>query len=213
MFKPFAILAAVILVTGCATHAKIDMPGVSEVVSPAFENKSFSQEVLYSQPQPGMFSGGEQQTLKPLNEQELSVASAATLSKLPTYIKDQLPASSKVVNSTESDFKLRVELMAHDKKGPAFADYEFGKSLIKSMLTFGFGSSEYDIIADFEVKYILSSSGKDLFAKSYSVSESVDHERGKLESFNSLNDFAGQLLEKHLILTLNDFFLTADKSL
>ena len=76
-------------------------------------------------------------------------------------------------------------------------------------MTFGFASSEYNIIANFDAKYRLIRSGEEIFTKNYKVSESVDHERGDFDSFNTLNDYSGQLLEKHLILTLNDFFKEA----
>lgn len=207
------VLFAVVLISGCATHAQIDMPVVTEVISPAFENKTFSSEVFYSQPEPGIFSGGEQQALKPIAEQTLSVASASVLKKLPSLIQQQLPKSSKILTEKDTDFGLKVELIAHDKKGPAYADYEFAKSLGKNLLTLGFASSEYDIVADFDVKYILTQNDTELFSKEYQVDESVDHEKGDFDSFNTLKEFTGQLLEKHLTLTLNDFFVTASSRL
>ena len=104
---------------------------------------------------------------------------------------------------------MRVELVSHHKQGPAYADYEAGKSFGKGLLTLGFASAEYDIIADFEATYALYYQDKAVFSKKYSVKDQVDHERGDFESFNSLNDYVGQMLEKHLILTLNNFFLQA----
>lgn len=205
----FIALIAVVLISGCATHAQIDMPVVTEVMSPAFENKTFSSEVLYSQPEPGIFSGGEQQELKPISEQTLSVASASVLKKLPTLIQQQLPKSSKLLMDKNTDFGLKVELVAHDKKGPAYADHEFAKSFGKNLLTLGFASSEYDIVADFDVKYVLTQKGSEVFSKSYKVDESVDHEKGDFDSFNTLKEFTSQMLEKHLTLTLNDFLLNA----
>jgi hypothetical protein len=203
----------VAIISGCASHAQINMPVVTEVISPAFENKTFSSEVLYSQPEPGIFSGGKQQELKSIGEQRLSVASASVLKKLPTLIQQQLPKSSKLLTQKGTDFDLTVEMIAHDKKGPAYADHEFLKSLGKNLLTLGFASSEYDIIADFDVKYVLTQKGSEVFTKSYKVKESVDHEKGDFDSFNTLKEFTSQLLEKHLTLTLNDFFVAASSRL
>ena len=211
--KNLLLLALVVILGGCATHAKIEMPAVTQVHHKSFEDKTMSYEIMYSQPKPGVFSGGQEMPLVPLEEAELSVASAATLKNLPEYIFRQVPASVKRAEKGEGDLKLIVELKAYDKKGPAYADFEFGKSLAKSLVTLGFASSEYDIVADFDAKYVLLSGNEEVFSKSYKVDESVDHERGDFESYNSLNDYVGQLLEKHLILTLNDFFKESAKEL
>ncbi|MBR9857239.1 MAG: hypothetical protein GYB38_05970 [Gammaproteobacteria bacterium] len=204
--KKIAVLGLVVALGGCANHANIEMPAVTQVYHESFENKSISYEIMYSQPKPGVFSGGEQMPLVPLEQAEFSVASAATLRKLPDYIYQQLPPTVKRLENGQGDFKLVVELTAYDKKGLVYSDHEFAKSFGKNLLTLGFASSEYDIIADFDAKYKLYSGDKEIFVESYNVQESVDHERGDFDSFNSLNDYAGQLLEKHLILTLNDFF-------
>lgn len=212
MLKKVTILAMLAILGGCATHAEIKAPVVTQIHSDVYEGKTLSLNILYSQPKPGVFSGGEQLPLVPIENAELSVASSATLRKLPTYILDQLPASVKQV-SGQGDFNLVVAITAHDKKGPAYADYELGKSFGKSLITLGFGSDEYNIIADFDAKYTLYHAGKQVFTKDYKVEDSVDHERGKLEGISSTNDFASQLLEKHLIITLNNFFKEAEKAI
>ncbi len=204
--KNILLLALVAILGGCATHAKIGMPAVTQVHHKSFENKSMSYEVMYSQPKPGIFSGGQEMPLVPLEEAELSVASAATLKNLPEYIFRQVPSSVERAAKGESDLKLIVELKAYDKKGPAYADYELAKSFFKDLVTLGFSSSEYNIVADFDAKYVLLSGDKEVLSKSYKIDESVDHERGDFESYGSLNEYVGQLLEKHFILTLNDFF-------
>ncbi|NWO04626.1 MAG: hypothetical protein HLX50_02645 [Alteromonadaceae bacterium] len=211
--KKLMVALMALAMAGCATHANIEMPAVSQVYDTAYEDKSISHEVFYSQPKPGIFTGGEQLPMTPLEEAELSVASASVLRDLPNYIYEQLPASVKRANPGEGDYNLMVELTARDKKGPAYADYEAGKSIGKNLLTLGFGPSEYDIIADFDVAYQLMKGSETVFEKSYTVEESVDHEKGDLESYNSLNEFTGQMLEKHLILTLNDFFQEAASNL
>lgn len=159
-----------------------------------------------------MFTGGEQMPFVPLDEASFSVASAATLKKLPDYIFQQLPASVKKVEDGKGDLKLVVELTAYDKKGPTYSEYRAGKSFAKNLVTLGFAPSDYNIVANFDVKYGLYTNTDKAFSKSYKASEIVAHQRGDFDSFNSLNDYAGQLLEKHLILTLNDFFREASDS-
>lgn len=206
MIRTIAITLGFVALTGCATPAQISMPTVQKVVHTAYENKTIKYDVLYSQPKPGMLSGGEQQPMQPIENAELSVASAKTLTNIRQYIQDQLPNSSKLLKKGESDLDLVIRMKAFHKKGPAYADFEGMKSFGKSLLTFGLASNEYDIIADFEVTYDLTKNGQILFSKDYKVKESVDHERGKLDGFNELNVYAAELLEKHLIITLNDFF-------
>lgn len=207
--KKALFVLTIVIVAGCATHANIEMPVVTQVHDKIYENKSLAYEIMYSQPEPGIFSGGEQQALKPLKQAKLSVASAATLKRLPDFIFQQLPSNVTRADPGNSDLKLLVELYAHHKKGPTYADFEAGKSFGKSLLTLGLGSSEYNIMADFDVTYKLYKADKEVFKKHYKIKESVDHERGKLEGYNGVHEFAGQLLEKHLILTLNNFFIEA----
>ncbi|MDE2000060.1 MAG: hypothetical protein KGI91_16565 [Burkholderiales bacterium] len=216
MFKkavlPFAAACSLLALAGCATHAQINVPALERVHSSAFENKAFGYEILYSQPRPGVFSGGDQLPLVPLDKAELSVASAVTLKKLPEYIYDQLPADVKKADPKNADYVLHVELVAHDKKGPAYADYQTGKTTAMKLISLGLASANYEIIADFDAKYTLLSHGRVVAEKSYVVKDSVDHQRGDFENFNSLNDYTGQMLEKHLIITLNDFFKSSSIS-
>lgn len=208
--KKLIALSATVVITGCATHAQITVPPVAKVYSQTFENKTFGHEILYSQPKPGVFSGGEQQPLLPLEKAELSVASAATLRRLPQYIYDQLPATAKrAASPADADYVLHVELTAHDKKGPAFADYQAGKTAALKFVSLGMASNNYAIVADFDAKYTLLQQGQVVTEKSYKVKDSVDHQRGNFEGFNSLNDYTDQMLQKHLIMTLNDFFKAA----
>lgn len=205
MKKLSALLLAVVL-AGCATHAQINVPAIQKVQAPAYENKSFGYEILYSQPKPGVFTGGEQMPLVPLDKAELSVASAVTLKRLPEYIFDQLPANVKRGDAKDADYVLHVELVAHDKKGPAYADYQVGKTTAMKFISLGLASANYTIAADFDAKYTLRKQGKTVYEKSYVVKDAIDHQRGDFENFNSLNDYTGQMLQKHLILSLGDFF-------
>ena len=207
--KLFLVISLFVVLGGCATHAKIDTPSVTEVRHPIYENKSFHADVYYSQPEPGIFNGHKQQPLVPLKDAQLSVASAVTMKKFSSLVEAQLPPTASIKAKDLSDYVLRVELVCEDKKGPVYADHEFIKNIGKSFLTLGLGSSEYNIIADFSIKYEVIKGDTELFSKVYTVNESVDHERGKFESYSSVNDYPSVLLEKHLLLTLNDFFIEA----
>lgn len=206
--KKIILLLMVSVLAGCATHAEIKMPVTIKVHDAAYENKTLHYEILYSQPKPGVFSGGEQLPLAPLEKAELSIASASTLKELPKLIFEQLPVSVKYL-ANNPDLTLKLEITAHDKLGPAYADYEFAKSFGKNLLTLGFASAEYNIVADFDAKYILEQKGEVIFTKDFRVRDEVDHEKGDFDSFNSLNEFTSQILEKHLILTLHEFFKAA----
>ena len=210
--KKVVFFLMISVLSGCASHAEIKMPTVTKVHNSAYENKTLNYEILYSQPKPGVFSGGEQLPLESLDKAELSVASASTLKELPKFIFEQLPISVKHLTEN-AELTLKLEITAHNKRGPAYSDYEAAKSLGKSLLTLGLGSAEYNIVADFDVKYVLFQNGEELFTKDYEVKDEVDHEKGKFDSFNTLNEFTSQMLEKHLILTLNNFFTEASTNI
>lgn len=208
--KKAVLLLIFMVLGGCASHAEIKMASVTKVHDSAYENKTLSYEILYSQPTPGMFSDGKQQPLTPLGKAKISVASASTLKDLPQLIFNQLPVSVK--HSTKNaDLTLKLEITAHHIRGPAYADYEIAKNFGKGLITLGLGSSEYDIVADFDVKYILFQNGEEVFSKAFKVKDEVDHERGQFDSINTLTEFTSQMLEKHLILTLHNFFTEAGK--
>lgn len=211
--KKLLILAFAIFLTGCATHAKITAPVVSRVQDPAYDNKVMRYDILYTQPKPGFITGGEMMPLRPLDDAELSVASAKSLAKLPDYIFAQLPANMKRSTTENGDFQFRVVLVAHHKKGPTYADYLLGSTMVHHALTLGLGSDKYHLIADFDVTYSLSTDGHPVFQKTYNVRESLDHENGPFESLNSPDEYANQLFEKYMLLSLNDFFKEATAKL
>ena len=207
--KAYVLTIVVLLAAGCATHANITVPPLKPVASEAWKGKAFTYRILYRQPQPGLVSGGRLQPPVPLEQAELSVASAATLKKLPDYIAAQIP-SSQVSRNGASDYTLVVEITAHHKKGPAYADYDAGKSAAKNLLSLGFAASEYLITADFDATYrLVTAAGEEVAQKSYRVRDTAKHQRSDFESINSLHDYAGEMLNKHLIVTLNDFFAEA----
>lgn len=206
--KKLALIFMIAFLSGCATHAEIKMPVVNKVHDSAYENKTLQYNILYSQPQPGIVTGGEQQSLTPLEDAELSIASSSTLEDLSALILEQLPASVSHLDNN-ADLVLSIQIVAHDKKGPAYAEHQFAKSLGKGLLTLGTAPSEYIIIADFDAKYTLEQQGKEAFSKDYKVEELVNHQEGDFDFSNAKDDLTSQILEKHLILTLNDFFTEA----
>lgn len=203
--KKLFILISILIIQGCASHANIEMPLLSKVESERFSGKTFTQKIYYSQPKPGVFSGGQEMPVTPIEKAELSVASANTLRKLNQYIQDQLPASTVTTNEGATDYNLVVELKAFNKKGPAYADYRAGKSFAKNMMTAGIAPSDYFLVADFEVNYKLYEKEELVFSKNYKVLDKENHQRGDFETNNSLFEYVGQLFEKHINITLNSF--------
>jgi hypothetical protein len=209
----FGLLVLLLLTVGCATHAKIDVPATTKVNSANWQGKSFNVDIYYSQPEPGVFSAGNQQELKPLKEAKLSVGAVQVLSNLPQTVMAQLPMNAVYTEESNADYFLHIELIAHNKRGPTFADYEFGKNLAKSFLTLGLGADEYNIIADFDVKYTLTDQGGQSYEKAFAVKESIDHERSSVEFKNNTYDYAAELLKKHIMLTSSAFLNEAKTSI
>lgn len=207
-----SLFTSLLALGGCATHAVVEQAVIQKINSENFQNKSFQYDILYSQPKPGVFSGGEQLPLMPIEQAELSVASARVLGRLNEILKSNLPDSVNIVTE-KGDFELKVAITARDKKGPSFADYDMAASMGKAVLTLGLGSSEYTIIADFDVTYSLySADGSEIYKNSYKVYETLDHEKSKLEGYDIGNSLAEQLLDKHIKVTLQDFLRNADRN-
>lgn len=209
----FPILAMAISLAGCASHPQISSPVVERANSERWDGKSFSYELLYSQPKPGVFSSGQQQELAPIGKAQLSVGSAQVLSNFPTIVDQILPAKASLTKSESSDYALKVALIANDKKGPTYAEYEFGKSLAKGLVTLGLGAAEYNIVADFSVEYTLSNKNGERFSKKYNINESIDNEKGAFEIHDRNSDYAAELLKKHIIVTASSFFSEAKSKL
>ena len=204
------LVASTLIINGCATHAVVEQTVVEKINSQNFENKSFKYNILYSKPKPGIFSGGEQLPLTPIEQAELSVASAQVLGRLNEILKSNLPNSVSIVSS-QGDYGLSIAITAKNKKGPAFADYDMAASMGKSLLTLGLGSSEYTIIADFDIQYSLQDAkGREIHTNTYKVLEELDHEKSKFDGNDIGHSLAEQLLEKHINITLQDFLRNAD---
>jgi hypothetical protein len=206
-------VAVMTLLVGCAAHPEIKANPIERVSSQEWNGKNFKYEVFYSQPKPGIISGGEQLDLVPLSKAELSVASAQVLSNFPKLINQVLPSNVTLIKDGISDYDLTVNLIANHKKGPTYADFEFGKSLAKGLFTLGLASDEYNIIADFSVEYILKNKSGESFTKKYAVNESIDNQKGAFEIHDRNADFASELLQKHMITTAATFFNEAKSKL
>jgi hypothetical protein len=205
-------LAAVLLaasISGCATHATIQQPALAKVSKTEWNSKTLNYKILFSQPEPGLIGGGEQQPMTPLKDAKLSLGSEMALKDLPTHLEQQMPAGVKLVNDDSGDYGLEIRITAHSKRGPAYGDYQFLSSFAKNLLILGLGPKDYLLIADFDAEYALSSKGGDRFSKTFTVKDSVEHQRGPFESLFSPNEYAAQLLRKHMSVTLNDFLKQA----
>lgn len=207
--KKLVAVAFAFVLAGCASHANITMPGVTAVESEMYADKSMSYEIMYSQLEPGMFRRAQQQELKPLEEAQLSVASSTILANIGDIIEGQLPRSTTVSKIGNTDFNLVIELIAYDKKGPAYPDYGYAKNFGTSMLTMGLGANSYNLVADFNVTYRLLEGDKVVFEKDYRVEDTVAHKAGRTESVRMVYDYSARLMEKHLMLTMNEFFKSA----
>lgn len=205
----FSTFLTLLLLAGCATHAKIEVPVTSKVIAEQWQHKDFRCEIFYSQPEPGIFNSGTQEPLKPLSESKLTIGSAQVLANLPQMVAYQLPLNTFLTDKQDADYCFRVELVAHHKGGPTYSDFEFGKSLAKSFVSLGMASDEYNIIADFDVTYSLTDANGNVFKKDYHVKDCVDHERGSYEFKNNTLDYAAELLRKHIMITSSAFLSEA----
>lgn len=208
MYRKTAIIFALLMLAGCATHGVVTVPVKPAVENPIFTNKVISAELYYSQPKPGIFSEGEVLPMKPISEAELSVGSSRVLARYKELLAKQLPMNTTIAfEKNKGDFLLITELQAKDKAGPAYADYDMALSAGKKLLTLGLGSSEYTIVADFDVTYkLLDNKDKLLLQDTYTVHDEVDHERGGFDSTDIGQDLAAKLLEKNIVITMNEFF-------
>lgn len=210
--KLLVALSTLGILSGCATHGVVTVPVVQAVDNEAFENKTIATELYYSQPKPGVFSGGEVLPMKPISEAELSVGSSRVMARFNEILSHQMPMNTKVTNTENSDYVFVTELQAKDKKGPAYADYDMALSTGKKLLTLGLGSSEYTIIADFDVTYkLLDNQGNLLSQETFTIEDEIDHERGGFDGYDIGQDLAAKLLEKNIVTTMNKFFSNTSK--
>lgn len=209
MKKAFAAALLAVTVTGCATHATIEKPALSPVAKTTWNSKTLNYKVLYSQPEPGLFSDGEQQPMTPLKDANLSLGSRMVLKDLPTNLEEQMPAGVKLVSDDNSDYGLEIRITARNKKGPVYPEHQFLLSLVKNMFMFGLGPQEFVLVADFDAEYALSNKNGERFGKSFTVTDRMDHQKGAFEGAFSPYEFSALLMRKHMAVTLNDFLKQA----
>ncbi|WP_156804883.1 hypothetical protein [Vreelandella jeotgali] len=70
--------------------------------------------------------------MTPLEDAELSVASASTLRDFPELMLEQLPASVNYAENS-ADLKLHVQIIAHDKKVPLIPTMNLAKAWAKGL--------------------------------------------------------------------------------
>lgn len=209
----FSALVVLFILGGCASHPDIKFKMFQPISSDAFNNKTFKYEVFYSQPEPGIFLiSREQQAFAPLEQANVSLAATKTLTNLPNIINQQLP-HSVVLTQSNPEYLLKIFIKAHDVAGPAFADFEGVKSLVKHMFTLGLGSDEFNIVADYDIRYELYNNNKKILSKEYKINESLDDERSMSDSFDNPSRYAVQIFDEHMIETTHNFFVNANEIL
>lgn len=201
------LLTAAVTLSGCASHAKIERKSLNSISIPAMYEKTINNEVFYSQPTPGMFSGGEMQDVQPLDEVQLSVASAEVMDGIDNLIAKHKPLNTTVTDGN-SDYLLRVTIVAKDKKGPVYGDHEFMKSVAKSMLTLGLAGSDYEIVSDFKVTYELYQANVLQHQRTFNIQQNYDHDSGFIEfnEYENVDKAARAAFEKHLGETITSFY-------
>jgi hypothetical protein len=203
--RGYVSVVAVGLLVGCATAARIDVPPQKTAVT-TWQQYLIGYQINYSQPKPGFLGSREQLPLTPLAQAELSAASRTILQNLPNVVAKRIPA--KVVAAHEPrHYTLVMDLVAREVRGPTYAERQHLSSIASNLVTLGFASADYKLIADFDVRYrLLDSRGGVISDRSYQPQEQLDHEHGDFELVQTLYSHAALLLERHVSLTLDDFF-------
>lgn len=193
-------------------QTSVNMPSVQVIHNEEWENKKFDYDILYSQPKSQISGSEEQPPLMPFDEKlsivdARSVATFLAIRKFPDYLLQQLPVGAKLGSDNDFDYKIIVEMEAHNKKGPVYASHEKVESAVTSLLTLGMTPNERELIADFKVTYrLLNSNGTELFDKSFNINNRVDHIAYEgLYGTQRIYDNESKLLEKYLVITLNEF--------
>lgn len=204
---------ALLVMAGCASRAEIDMPIIQPVQSLAYEHKTFYPDIYYCQPQANLFSGAATQAMRPLGSAKLPRASSPPMKNFDLLLREQLPSTSMITHDVrEKDYRLKVEIQAHENRGPVYLDYLMAKNLPMNLLTFGIANEDFDVIADFEVVYSLYDKDDQLlYRKDYTVKDSVPHQTGNFDLGDRMLMPARDMMKKYLQLTMNDFFIQASQ--
>lgn len=204
------LLTAAVTLSGCASHAKIERKALNSVSIPAMYDKTINNEVFYSQPLPGVFNGKEMQDVQPLEDVQLSVASAEVMDGIDNLLAKHKPLNTTVTDGN-ADYMLRVTIIANDKKGPVYGDHEFMKSVAKNMLTLGFAGSDYEIVSDFKITYELYQDNQLIHQKTQKMNDSYDHDSGFIEfnKFENVDKASRAAFEKHIGESITTFYQEA----
>jgi hypothetical protein len=210
--KHLVLLLAITTMAGCANHATFESPEAYTTLDEQFTGQTVHYSIQYSQPRPGIFSGGEQQKASPLSEAELSIVSRKSLANVEEIVERHLPPGmSPIRGQTDTDYQLDISITAYSKHGPTAWDFQFAKSLGVGLISLGLGPDYWKIIADFDVTYALENRQTgEVIEESYSVDEIADHQAGPFESTDPLMRASQDMFERHFSLTLNQFFERID---
>ncbi len=187
---------------GCAIDAKINEP----LANPALQDFAGQPIVYHSTYKSIDVAEGEVNAalLARTNKRE-----ADLLQVLDGYIRNQLPGAKKATGKDSDDaYQLRVSIKSNTGYGPAYRDYLFFPTLGSKLLTLNLGPYLYDIRADFDVEYVVTKQGKEVFRKVYEVRDSVGHQRGAFTYDPNEHELRRQekkLFRKHFEETLGDF--------
>ncbi|PTB99141.1 hypothetical protein C9993_04475 [Marinobacter sp. Z-F4-2] len=210
--KYISLLFAAALLTGCANHATFKTPSPYTSIDDEFTGQTVKYTLKYSQPEPGIFTGGQQQVPTDLSKSNLSIVSAHTLANAEEIVERHLPAGlTPVTGESGADYLFDVQMTAHSKHGPTAWDFQFAKSLGIGLLTLGLGPDYWQIIADYKVTYSLTDSQTGhTITEEYAVTEVAEHQAGPFESNAPLKRASRDMFERNFALTLNEFFEQVD---
>lgn len=205
-----AILSAC-LISACGSPAKIATPSSTLYQSETYAGKSIKFDVIYSQPKPRML-GNDEELLPPmpLEKQTKSYFAKKQFENFRGFLASRVPEGMKPESYSNSDYTLKMIIVAKDRAGPVDAVYKGFKSIAMAFITFGFSPSYYSLDANYSIEYSLYKQRERQFWKRYEVRKSVDHEKVDFASPSNLENYSRQLFHKTLAQTLNDFFRSAD---
>lgn len=184
---------ATVVFSGCANHAVVSAPdAVGDANYSLLADRSLSYTINYHVP-----DGGNEVQAKRAKEHEVLI---------PASIENQLPKNVQVVPSG-GDFMLTVDVNSVSKGGPVYFESDnVAASVITGGLSLGFVPHTYNLKSNFDVRFVLANSdGVVISDKTYHVSDSVQHEKGKFDGFPEIYKLNQALFQKHFEAALKDF--------
>lgn len=200
-------LIVLMMLGGCTTPGHVNMPMTTKYDITQFEQKKVAYNITYQDPEHGMFGDGDMLPPMAVSEAHLDFQTRRVFNEFNRILASQIPSNALITNKQQPDFTLKVKFVAHDSGGPVVVEDKFGETLLKSAISLGFAPYEQEVVADFDVTYtVVDKDGETLFTQKYKVNDEVDHEKSNIEFTNeSGKNLAGQLFERNLTLTLNEF--------